>query len=169
MGVISKVKLGEFWERHSDAEEALRDWYNFASKANWKNLVEVQGRLQYQPKPINNSQEYERFLSIIEGMMSRELSKDEGLLFDLLVLLVEEYERKHYPIARTNPTATLESLLHEFDIDRECLVDIFGDRDRVESVIGGKQAIAPSQAESLAEFFNRLSAKLALSARDFLL
>ncbi|CCI32828.1 type II toxin-antitoxin system HigB family toxin [Microcystis sp. T1-4] len=44
MGVISKVKLGEFWERHSDAEEALRDWYNFASKASWKNLVEVQGR-----------------------------------------------------------------------------------------------------------------------------
>ncbi len=36
--------------------------------------------LQYQPKPINNSQEYERFLSIIEGMMSRELSNDEGLL-----------------------------------------------------------------------------------------
>ncbi|MFM2377512.1 MAG: hypothetical protein RLZZ143_88 [Cyanobacteriota bacterium] len=125
--------------------------------------------LQYQPKPINNSQEYERFLSIIEGMMSRELSNDEGLLFDLLVLLVEEYERKHYPIARTNPTATLESLLHEFDIDRECLIDIFGDRDRVESVIAGKQAIAPSQSESLAEFFNRLSAKLALSARDFLL
>jgi HTH-type transcriptional regulator/antitoxin HigA len=85
------------------------------------------------------------------------------------VLLVEEYERKHYPIARTNPTATLESLLDEFDIDRECLVDIFGDRDRVESVIAGKHAIAPSQAESLAEFFNRLSAKLALSASDFLL
>ncbi|MFM7793893.1 MAG: transcriptional regulator [Microcystis panniformis] len=99
----------------------------------------------------------------------KSLSNDEGLLFDLLVLLVEEYEQKHYPIARTNPTATLESLLHEFDIDRECLVDIFGDRDRVESVIGGKQAIAPSQAESLAEFFNRLSAKLALSTRDFLL
>ncbi|QGZ91911.1 transcriptional regulator [Microcystis aeruginosa] len=116
---------------------------------------------------FNNSQEYERFLSIIEGMMSRELINDEGLLFDLLVLLVEEYERKHYPIARTNPTATLESLLHEFD--RECLIDIFGDRDRVESVMLGKQAIAPSQAESLAEFFNRLSAKLALSARDFLL
>jgi mRNA interferase HigB len=44
MHVISKVKLREFWERHSDAEDALTDWYNFASKANWKNLVEVQGR-----------------------------------------------------------------------------------------------------------------------------
>jgi len=118
---------------------------------------------------FNNSQEYERFLSIIEGMMSRELINDEGLLFDLLVLLVEEYERKHYPIARTSPTATLESLLDEFEIDRQCLIDIFGDRDRVESVMLGKQAIALPQAESLAEFFNRLSPKLELSARDFLL
>jgi HTH-type transcriptional regulator/antitoxin HigA len=124
--------------------------------------------MQYQPKPINNSQEYERFSGIIEGMMSRELTDDEGILFDLLVLLIEEYERKHYPIARTTPTATLESLLHEFDIDSERLIEIFGDRDRVESVIAGKQAIDPDRAKSLAEFFNRLSPKLSLSSRDFL-
>jgi len=125
--------------------------------------------LQYQPKLINNWQEYEKFLGIIEGMMSRELTSDEGILFDLLVLLIEEYERKHDPIARTTPTATLESLLDEFDVDSERLIEIFGDRDRVESVIAGKQAINPAQAESLAEFFNRLSPKLALSSHDFLL
>jgi HTH-type transcriptional regulator/antitoxin HigA len=102
-------------------------------------------------------------------MMSRELTDDEGILFDLLVLLIEEYERKYYPIARTTPTATLESLLDEFDVDSERLIEIFGDRDTVESVIVGQQAINPAQAESLAEFFNRLSPKLALSSHDFLL
>jgi HTH-type transcriptional regulator/antitoxin HigA len=125
--------------------------------------------MQYQQKPINNSQEYERFLGIIEGMMSRELTDDEGILFDLLVLLIEEYERKYYPIARTTPTATLESLLNEFDVDREHLIEIFGDQDTVESVMAGKQAIDPSQSESLAELFNRLSPQLALSSHDFLL
>jgi HTH-type transcriptional regulator/antitoxin HigA len=125
--------------------------------------------LQYQPKPINNSQEYERFLGIIEGMMSRELTDDEGILFDLLVLLIEEYERKYYPIARTTPTATLESLLDEFDVDSERLIEIFGDRDTVKSVIAGQQEIDRAQAESLARLFNHLSPKLALSARNFIL
>jgi mRNA interferase HigB len=44
MHVISKIKLREFWKRHSDVEDALKDWFNFASKANWKNLLEVQTR-----------------------------------------------------------------------------------------------------------------------------
>jgi HTH-type transcriptional regulator/antitoxin HigA len=102
-------------------------------------------------------------------MMPRQLTYDEGILFDLLVLLIEEYERKYYPIAKTTPTATLESLLDEFDVDSERLIEIFGDRDRVKSVISGKQAINPAQAESLARLFNHLSPKLALSARNFIL
>jgi mRNA interferase HigB len=44
MHVISKVKLKEFWQRHSDVEDALIDWFNFASKATWKNLLDVQIR-----------------------------------------------------------------------------------------------------------------------------
>lgn len=125
--------------------------------------------LQYQPKLIDNSREYERLLGVIEGMMSRDLTDDEGTLFDLLVLLIEEYERKHDPIARTTPTATLESLLNEFDVDRERLTDVFGDNNILEAMIAGKQQIDRTQAESLAEFFNRLSPKLALSSSDFLL
>jgi HTH-type transcriptional regulator / antitoxin HigA len=124
--------------------------------------------LQYQPKLIDNSQEYERLLSVIEGMMSQELTDDEGTLFDLMVLLIEEYERKYDPIARTTPSATLESLLDEFDVDSESLIDIFGDQETVESVIAGKRAINLTQAQSLAGFFNHLSPKLAVSSRDFL-
>lgn len=44
MHVISKVKLREFWVQHADSEDALNDWYKFASKANWYNLVDVQKR-----------------------------------------------------------------------------------------------------------------------------
>jgi mRNA interferase HigB len=44
MHVISKGILREFWERHSNVEDALADWYSFAEKASWKNLLEVQSR-----------------------------------------------------------------------------------------------------------------------------
>lgn len=44
MQVISKVKLREFWVQHADSEDALNDWYKFASKAQWSNLLDVHKR-----------------------------------------------------------------------------------------------------------------------------
>ncbi len=42
MHVISRRILREFCEAHADAREALYDWYRIATKAEWKNLLEVQ-------------------------------------------------------------------------------------------------------------------------------
>jgi mRNA interferase HigB len=42
MHVISKVKLREFWVQHADSQDALNDWYKFASKSDWSNLLDVQ-------------------------------------------------------------------------------------------------------------------------------
>jgi mRNA-degrading endonuclease HigB of HigAB toxin-antitoxin module len=41
MRVISLRRVREFWERHSDAEEALRVWYKTAEKAEWSSLDDV--------------------------------------------------------------------------------------------------------------------------------
>ncbi|MBD2453450.1 type II toxin-antitoxin system HigB family toxin [Nostoc sp. FACHB-87] len=42
MHVISRKKLREFCQIHADSREALDDWFQAASKANWANLIEVQ-------------------------------------------------------------------------------------------------------------------------------
>ncbi|MEA5536423.1 hypothetical protein [Crocosphaera sp. XPORK-15E] len=87
--------------------------------------------------------------------------------FELLVLLIEAYEQQYYPMNKTNPIATLESLIYEFDINYESLIYIFGDIKTLEAIMTDKQEISSSQAESLAEFFNHLSPKLALTSHNF--
>ncbi|MGF1676268.1 MAG: type II toxin-antitoxin system HigB family toxin [Rivularia sp. (in: cyanobacteria)] len=42
MHVISRRILREFCETHADSCDALYDWYRVATKAEWKNLLEVQ-------------------------------------------------------------------------------------------------------------------------------
>jgi mRNA interferase HigB len=42
MHVISRRILREFCEAHADSCDVLYDWYRVATKAEWKNLVEVQ-------------------------------------------------------------------------------------------------------------------------------
>lgn len=41
MRVISLKRLREFWERHPDAEGALRAWYRVASAARWRSLQDA--------------------------------------------------------------------------------------------------------------------------------
>ncbi len=42
MHIISYRRLREFNEQHGDSLVPLDNWYKIASKANWKNLIDVQ-------------------------------------------------------------------------------------------------------------------------------
>jgi mRNA interferase HigB len=41
MRVISRKTLKEFWERHPEAEQALRAWYADAKQAIWKSPADI--------------------------------------------------------------------------------------------------------------------------------
>ena len=123
--------------------------------------------IQYQPKPIKTESEYQKALTIVEGMMSGELTEAETAFFELLVLLIETYEEQNYPMGKSTSGATLESLIHEFDVDTATLVKVIGSPEMVREVVNGQQQISKSQADALAMFFNSLSPGLALRAKDF--
>ena len=125
--------------------------------------------IQYQPKPIKTESEYQRALTIVEGMMSGELTEAENTLFELLVLLIESYEQRHYPMGESTPVATLESLMHEFDVEPASLVGVLGSLELVREVVNGQRGVvSQSQAESLAKFFNDHYSGLSLTAKDFI-
>ncbi len=123
--------------------------------------------IQYQPKPIKTEHEYNRALTAVEGMMSGELTEAETALFELLVLLIENYEEHHYSMGESKPVATLESLMHEFDVESTSLVGVFGTVEIVREVVNNQRKVSQSQAESLAKFFNDHSSGLSLTAFDF--
>ncbi|MCC5606365.1 transcriptional regulator [Nostoc sp. CHAB 5834] len=123
--------------------------------------------IKYQPKPIKTEQEYNKALTAVEGMMSGKLTKAETALFELLVLLIEDYEEHHYSIGKSKPVATLESLMHEFDVEPASLVEVFGSVKIVKEVVNGQRKVSQSEAESLAKFFNDHYSGLSLTAVDF--
>lgn len=123
--------------------------------------------IQYQPKLIKTEEEYHAALARVEGMMSNELTEAEATLFDLLVLLIETYEAQHYPIGKPTVQATLESLMHEFDVKPAALVGVIGSLELVKEIVNGQREVNKSQAEFLAKFFNDLSSGLSLTAEDF--
>jgi len=48
--------------------------------------------------PIKTKRDYRRVLEDIEGLMTAKRNTREGDRLDVLVTLVEAWERKHYPL-----------------------------------------------------------------------
>lgn len=46
MRVISKKTLREFWQRHPDAEQALKAWYAEAEAASWQDPPEIKAQFR---------------------------------------------------------------------------------------------------------------------------
>ncbi|MEX2044933.1 MAG: type II toxin-antitoxin system HigB family toxin [Opitutus sp.] len=44
MRVIARKTLKDFWERHADAEQALKAWFHEAKSARWKSFTDIKAR-----------------------------------------------------------------------------------------------------------------------------
>lgn len=106
------------------------------------------------PVVIETEAENERLLAIVEPMMSRKLSPEEGKLFDLLVKLIEDFEQSHYPVGESSPTEMLQFLMEQRDLRQRDIVHLFGSSGITSEVLSGKRAISKKQAKALAEFFH---------------
>lgn len=114
------------------------------------------------PKSIETESENERALEIVNQLMTKgekKLSTEENLLLRMLVLLIEEFEKKAYPIQPAEPHEVLKTLLENRGLKQVDLMPIFGARSNVSAVLAGNRSIGKSQAKALAEFF-KVSAEL---------
>ena len=108
------------------------------------------------PKPIENEAENTRATVIVNRLMTRgedQLTPEEHLLLKMLVLLIEEYERRTYPIPPVEPREVLLTLMENRGLKQADLTPVFGARSNVSAVLSGKRPIGKQQAKALAEFF----------------
>jgi HTH-type transcriptional regulator / antitoxin HigA len=59
-------------------------------------------------RPIKTEADYQATLKEIEGLMSAEADTPEGDRLNVLVTLIEDYERRHYPIDFPDPVDAIK-------------------------------------------------------------
>ena len=111
---------------------------------------------QYQPKVIKNEAENTAALKVIEQLMhSENRTPEEDELYELLVILVENFEREYYqPGATSTPHSMLHFLMEQQRVEQNDLVKILGHKDIVVKIINGQQEIGKDHAKALSDFFN---------------
>jgi HTH-type transcriptional regulator/antitoxin HigA len=91
--------------------------------------------------PIKSSRDYRRVLREIEGLMNAKRNTPEGDRLDVLVALVEAWERKHYPLDLPDPVEAIKYHMELKDLQPRDLIPFIGNRNRVHEVLNRKRPL----------------------------
>lgn len=105
-------------------------------------------------RPIKTEADYEATLKEIEGLMSAEADSPQGDRLDVLVTLVEAYEREHYPIGFPDPVEAIKFRMEQQGLSVEDLVPVIGRKNRVYEVLARKRPLTLRMIEGLHETFS---------------
>jgi HTH-type transcriptional regulator/antitoxin HigA len=81
--------------------------------------------------PIKSQRDYRKVLKEIEGLMSAKRNTPDGDRLDVLVTLVEAWERKHYPMDLPDPVEAIKYHMDQNGLQPRDLIPFLGSRNRV--------------------------------------
>jgi HTH-type transcriptional regulator/antitoxin HigA len=115
------------------------------------------------PAVIRSEAENERCLRALEELDRKgsRMSAAERRLAELLTLLIENFEEKHYAVGPADPVTVIEELMSANGLKQKDLLDIFGTSSIVSEVLNGKRRLTT-------EHIRRLSRRFHVSADVFI-
>jgi len=92
-------------------------------------------------KIIRSEQEYENALQRMGVIFDAPVETPESDEADILSLLIEDYEKKHYPTEPPDPIDAIIIRMEEMHLKQRDLVGIFGGKNRVSEVLNRKRKL----------------------------
>jgi HTH-type transcriptional regulator/antitoxin HigA len=105
-------------------------------------------------KPIKTKKDYEQTLKLIDKLWDYPpKSKEEGIL-EVLSILVEEYENKHYPIGPPDPIEAIKYRMEQMHLSQSDMAVYFGSKSRVSEVLNRKRPLTLKMIKALYQQLN---------------
>jgi len=151
MNVIERNVTGIF------IEGIPRVTYRFSKRS--RNVADIE---EYQrllsktlPHVICTEADNERYLRVLEFLDTQpQLTPAQKALADLLTLLIEDFEERHYALKPATPIEHLTELMAANGLKQKDLVDIFGTPSIVSEVLHGKRQLTTEHIRRLSERFH---------------
>jgi HTH-type transcriptional regulator / antitoxin HigA len=107
-------------------------------------------------KLIKTEADYNEALKRLEEVFDAKIGTIESDEADILGLLIDEYEKKHYRIDAPDPIEAIKIRMEEMQLKQVDLVDILGGKNRVSEILNRKRKLT-------IEMIRKLTKKLNLS------
>ena len=115
-------------------------------------------------KPIKTDSYYQMALSRLEEIFDAPVGTPESDEADVLGLLIDEYENKHYPIEAPDPIEAIKIRMEEMHLKQIDLVPEIGGKSRVSEILNKKRKLTVDMIRKLAI---RLNLSAGLLIKDY--
>jgi len=100
-------------------------------------------------QPIKNEKDYNNALADIEVLWGGEEGTENGNKLDILLVLVEDYENKHYQISPPDPVEAIKFRMEQMNLTRKDLEPYIGGRGRVSEIMNHRRGLSLNMIRDL--------------------
>ena len=92
-------------------------------------------------KPIKTKADYRMALKDVEALMGAKANTADGERLDVLVTLIEAYERKHFPLELPDPVEAIKFQMDQKGLTPKDLEPMIGRLNRVYEILNHKRPL----------------------------
>ena len=92
-------------------------------------------------KPIKTKADYRAALKAVEALMGAKANTADGERLDVLVTLIEAYERKHFPLELPDPVEAIKFQMDQKGLTPKDLEPMIGRLNRVYEILNHKRPL----------------------------
>ena len=108
------------------------------------------------PAVIRSEAENARYVAMLEELDSKgnRMTAAERRMADLLTLLIEDFEERHYALKASSPVYVLNELMMANGLKQKDMLDVFGTPSIVSEVLHGKRQLTTEHIRRLSRRFH---------------
>jgi HTH-type transcriptional regulator/antitoxin HigA len=99
--------------------------------------------------PIKTEDDYRDALKKMETLFDAQIDTPESDEADILGLLIDEYEKRHYPIEVPDPIEAIKIRMEEMQLKQKDLVAVIGSRSRVSDILNRRRRLTIAMIRNL--------------------
>ena len=103
---------------------------------------------------IKTEEAYETALSRLNEIFDAEIGSSESDEADVLALMIDDYEKKFYPIEVPDPIEAIKIRMEELQLRQVDLIDSIGGKSRVSEILNRKKKLTVEMIRKLAVRLN---------------
>lgn len=105
-------------------------------------------------KLIKSETDYQNALKNLEKVFDAKIGTPESDEADILGLLIDEYEKKHYPIDAPDPIEAIKIRMEEMHLKQVDLIKEIGGKSRVSEILNKKRKLTIEMIRNLTKRLN---------------
>lgn len=102
-------------------------------------------------KPIKSEQDYETALERLEVIFDALPGTEESDEFEILGMLIEKYEKEHYPMDLPDPIEAIKFRMEQMGYTQNDLAEMIGLKSRASEILNRKRKLSLEMIRTLTQ------------------